>query len=258
MVSLCRRISLSLGYVFMYANRKNYNNGIERINKLIGVKSSQISGIITRKVFTNFLLTLIENAGIPQLLKSRPVTNIEFKNLQYLEKLYKENKGVVIATVHTGNWEYSGAALAGRGYKVNAVAWSANNSFIENEYQKMRELSGVKIIRPDENAPIKILRCLRKGECVVFVIDIGEWGPDLEGEIAGNSFYFPQGPFRIAKQLGLPILPVVNYRKKLDELCIEFMEPVSAEDMNISVKDFCSRVEPIVYRYPDQWIISLS
>lgn len=65
--------------------------------------------------------------------------------LEYLEKAYKEGKGVIMATGHFGNWELLGATVALHGYPMLSITRKQNNSQMDRFINEYREMVGQKV-----------------------------------------------------------------------------------------------------------------
>lgn len=125
---------------------------------------------IVRRSFENLCLFAVESLRLPLLTPELSASLVERRGFEHLERALARGKGVVVVTAHLGNFDLLGASQAIRGIPVHAlykpIAWRSAHEF----FFGVREACGVKIIAP-KGSERAILKALRAGEAVAFVID---------------------------------------------------------------------------------------
>ena len=92
------------------------------IQECLGVDKARAQQI-AEKSLRRFGRMVVEVMRFPLLNKDNITKLVNVEGLEYLEEAYKQNKGVIIATGHFGNWELLGATIALHGYPMNIVKW---------------------------------------------------------------------------------------------------------------------------------------
>jgi lauroyl/myristoyl acyltransferase len=118
----------------------------------------------------------------------------------YLKEALKDKGGVILVSLHLGNFFWSISYLADA-YPTNLVVRGENSPRWEAFGMKMRQKVGIKTIY-SQGGGLRIRESLRKGELVVFVID----------QYLLPFFYGPDHPFReivprIAQIANAPVIP---------------------------------------------------
>lgn len=111
-----------------------------------------------------------------------------------------EGRGVVFVTAHLGPWERLAAGLVESGFPVATVAReSYDPRLTEVVYERIRRPRGVvSIYRGRSGAATAILRELRKGRAIGFLIDLPARVPSAGAIIFGRDTRIPIGAARIA------------------------------------------------------------
>ncbi|RCW45017.1 lysophospholipid acyltransferase family protein [Halanaerobium sp. MA284_MarDTE_T2] len=214
---------------------------------------------ILKKVYSNLGMNLSEfllqeNIGVEDIDNI-----IEYENIEYLDKCLDRGKGVIIYTGHFGNWELMGAALTLKGYKVNAIARTQNNSIMDEKINYIRENVGVNII-PKGASVRKAYKALKQGEIVVILgdQDARENGWKMEFFDKPASTY--TGAVQLAERTGAAVVPAFLLREGWLKHKFLFYSPIfidrkagEAVQRNI-LQDLLDITEEIIRRYPDQWM----
>ena len=88
---------------------------------------------------------IVEVMRFPLLKPDNIDKLVTVDGLEYLEKAYKEGKGVIMATGHFGNWELLGATVALHGYPMLSITRKQNNSQMDRFINEYREMVGQKV-----------------------------------------------------------------------------------------------------------------
>ena len=100
-----------------------------------------------------------------------------------MEEAYKQNKGVIIATGHFGNWELLGATIALHGYPMLSITRKQNNKYMDRFINEYREMVGQKVAyNRGEHGLLAISRILKEKKLlgVLYDQDTNDDGVDLK------------------------------------------------------------------------------
>jgi KDO2-lipid IV(A) lauroyltransferase len=175
-----------------------------------------------------------------------------------IETLLAEGKGLIVLTLHLGNWEMGLTHLAGMGRPVNVVLRPEDSDAASFE-EEARRRAGVRVLPAGESAwnGLELLMCLRRGEIVAIQGD-RPFGPLRErARLFGAPVDFPAGPFVLAQASGASILAVClpirghfRYRILLDGPLRVGPGP---DGVRAAVEAFARTLERFVSAYPTQW-----
>jgi lauroyl/myristoyl acyltransferase len=175
-----------------------------------------------------------------------------------IEGLLAEGRGLIVVTLHLGNWEMGLAFLSRLGHKVNVVLRPEEAGPSRWE-ERARAHPGVRTIAAGGSAwnGLDLLLALRRGEVVAVQGDRAMGPPERRAALFGAPLRLPAGPFLLARASGAPILivcvPIIGhwrYRIVLDGPLRVGREESS---LQAAVDEFARRAEAIVARYPTQW-----
>ncbi|RCW83298.1 KDO2-lipid IV(A) lauroyltransferase [Halanaerobium sp. DL-01] len=210
------------------------------------------------KVYSNLGMTLSEFL-LQENIEEEEIDNIiEYENIEYLDKCLNKGKGVIIYTGHFGNWELMGAALTLKGYKVNAIVRTQNNSVMDEKINLIRKNIGISII--PKVSVRKAYKALKQGEIVVILgdQDAREKGWKMEFFDKPASTY--TGAVQLAERTGAAVVPAFLIRKGWLKHRFLFYSPIFVDrkaDKAVQRKilqDLLDTTEEIIRRYPDQWM----
>lgn len=110
-----------------------------------------------------------------------------------------EGRGVVFVSAHLGPWERLAAVLAAEGFPVATVARESYDPRFTRLYERIRAPRGVRsIYRGRPGAAAAIVRELRAGRAVGFLVDLPARVPSIRARLFGADAPVPVGAARIA------------------------------------------------------------
>ena len=176
-----------------------------------------------------------------------------------LDALLAEGKGLVVVTLHLGNWEVGLRLLARRGAPVTVVLRPEEGEGPARFESAARADAGIRIVAAGESAwsGLDTLLVLRRGGIVAVQAD-RSFGPMPERVILfGAPVDLPAGPVALAQASGAPLLLVCclirghhRYRLWLDgPLRVGRGEHEARRAMG----ELARRIERVVGAHPTQW-----
>ena len=95
---------------------------------------------------------------------------VEFHGEEHLREALARGKGVLFLSGHVGNWEIGAAAVAERGYPMNAIGTEQRDERITDLIIQKRAQCGVTSVGKGFDLKAAI-RCLQRGEALAILID---------------------------------------------------------------------------------------
>ena len=151
--------------------------------------------------------------------RHRVANEVRYENEGYLKEALMGKRGVILLSLHIGNFFWSIANLS-TVYPTNLVVRGEKDPRWEAFAMKMREKWGIKAIY-SEGAALKIKDKLKKGEIVVFVID----------QYIFPFFYGPDHPLRemLPRLVEINSVPVIPFYTLGDNshIIVRFLPPLN-------------------------------
>ena len=190
-------------------------------------------------------------------VRSTPLTDY------YIEEMLRQQRGMVVVTVHMSNFDLAGLAFAYRGLQLNVLAYANPTSGYDMQ-NKIRLKGGINLMPIDVSALRRSLAALRAGELVVTGIDRPD--PYGAGEMLpffGQPARLPVGHVRLALQTGAPVVVAhCEYRPTDHSYAVHVsrwleMERVGSrqEDVLHNARRVLAVGEELIRATPEQWLM---
>ncbi len=199
-----------------------------------------------------------------------PLTNereserlVERRGYEHMQAAIDRGKGVVAVTAHVGNFDLLGVSQAYRGMPLaiiyKDIHWKPGHDFFFGQ----RRAAGILPILP-KGSEREIIRALRKGMVVAFVID--QHMPPHRGmatEFFGMLASTTPAPALFALRTGATLITSHIHREGLSPRHVWEVDPPMAleepyEDRKANLRHNTDKLnrwlEGVIRRYPDQWL----
>lgn len=241
-----------IGYYLLGERRKFL---IKKNTALLKDEKKAIS--VTKKVFENFILNLIDFFSTYSKSAEEVLKSIRFTNLETLQNIINEKKSAILSSVHIGNWELFGAALAHKGIPIIALVLMPKDKKSWSVFDKIHKKLNVGIIYTDERFYKEISQRLKNHQIIGIMSDVPveDLKNSFEIPFLGQNFNVSPLISILAKRYNLPIIPIHTIRQ--DTVYeIVFGEPITPlrneSDYEIMNK-VLSVSEDFIKEYPEQY-----
>jgi len=182
---------------------------------------------------------IVEVMRFPLLKPDNIDKLVTVDGLEYLEKVYKEGKGVIMATGHFGNWELLGATVALHGYPMLSITRKQNNSQMDRFINEYREMVGQKVAyNRGKSGLLAISRMLKEKHLLGVLFDQDTNDDGVEIELFGKKCITPYGPAALSRLYGSPILPIFMHNNPDGTLRAKIYPPLYTPRTKDKEKDF--------------------
>jgi len=175
-----------------------------------------------------------------------------------------QGRGVVFITAHLGPWERMAALLAEHGFPVATIARESYDPRLTGLYDRLRAPRGVRsIYRARPGAPAAILRELRLGRAIGFLIDLPARGVRaLPIPLFGEATLIPIGPARIAlSQRAAVLVGTCEPPKSPTGRATLTITPIPTHDLapeptgeRALLERISHELDARISRWPDAWL----
>ncbi len=173
-----------------------------------------------------------------------------------------QNKGVLLLSLHLGNWEFGGPWLAQKGFPLQVISLAEPGQELTELRRASRQRWNVEtlVIRDDPFAFLEIIQRLNQGATVALLMDRPPASTGAPVELFGQPFSASVAAAELARATGCVLLPV--YVPRLGEVYNAYMLPAIAynraalqdrTERNRLTQQIMEVFAPVIATYPDQW-----
>jgi lauroyl/myristoyl acyltransferase len=167
----CVRLANALGEIACRLDRRGRAVALANVECALGDSlSAEQRREVVHASYRNFARTMVDLFWAPALAFPE---NRRWLRIHYLTGCGEHiaGKGVVLLTLHFGNWEWASLSAPWMGHAAIAVAEEFKNPALAGIFRSLRETTGQTII-PQENSMMKMLRTVKRGGCTALLTDL--------------------------------------------------------------------------------------
>ncbi|MDR1880016.1 MAG: lysophospholipid acyltransferase family protein [Tannerellaceae bacterium] len=257
-----RRFALFVGalvYRYAHSSRERALANLERVYG--GEKTREERIAMARQVFAEMIKSFFDYVAYSGLTdRERFFFLVEVVGQEHLQAAYERGKGVICLVPHLSSWEFAAITPPMLGYETSAASAAMKIKPLQNKMVKYRARRGMKNINR-EGSYAKLVETLRKGECLILMIDQDTKVKSAFVEFMGKPAYTPTGASRLALETGALVVPMVMTRKEDDNyrfIIYPELPLVNTGNPEADILENTRRqtkiMEDMVRAYPTQWV----
>ena len=257
-----RRFACFVGKRFYRRADKSRTYALNNLNLIYGNETTEKEREeIAQAVFTEQIKSFFDYMAYSRVTNRKKYFSlVEVVGEEHLRKAYGQGKGVICLIPHLSSWEFAAITPPMLGYETSAASKSMKAQLLETLMVKFRGRRGMKNITR-EGSYQKLVETLRKGECLVLMIDQDTKVKSVFVDFMGKQAYTPLGASRLALETGALVVPMAMTRKEDDnyrfiiypELPLVQTGNLEA-DLTENTRQQTNIMEEIVRTYPAQWV----
>lgn len=213
---------------------------------------------IARDAFAHLGREAIAMLRLSRLPRASVLEQTRIQGWTHLEGALRAGRGAILVTGHLGNWELAAAAVAARGWAMDAVVKPLRNRMLDRRLDETRRRLGIGTIAFGD-APRQVPRALFAGHAVGMVADQdardkGVWVPFF-GHLASTH----RGPALFALRLGAPLFACsilreedARYHITVERIPTERTGDLEADVLTVT-RAWTERLEQAIRRAPEQY-----
>jgi KDO2-lipid IV(A) lauroyltransferase len=217
--------------------------------------------ITTRELFQQFALKLTDlwryEGGLAIYNLFRDLTGWE-----HFQAAQAQNRGVLLVTIHLGNWEFGAPLLTQRGVKLQVITGPEPQARLTEIRQAARQRWGIETLALGDNpfGAVEIIRKLEANYAVALLMDRPPRETAIPVQLFGQPFHASVSAAEFARASGCVILPVYIPRTSrgyiahiLPEISYDrrsLREPAARTHLTQRI---ISAFEPALRLYLNQW-----
>ncbi len=256
-----RKIAGIMGRLWFALDARHRNIALQNLHQAFsGEKSKKTIQKLARKCFQDLSEILFEIGWSLNRSTESLSRFITVRGLSHYRNAVNRKKGVLLLTLHLGNWELLSGVAAMAKIPVHVLYRPLDISALDLFFRRFRSRFGARLI-PTVRSMRKILRALRRKEAVAVLLDQNvDWyeGPFLE--FFGKRACTNQGLALMALTTEAPVVPVYLVRNG-DRFIAEFLEEIPLirtgdrrKDLEENTRRYNRVLETVIRRFPSQWL----
>ncbi len=223
-------------------------------------RSAEARERFARAAFRNNAKNWLDTLRIASLRSEEIIRSVDVEGWENLEQAVALGRGVILVSMHLGNFDLVGQLLAAHGLQVTVPVQRVEPPALFDFLTAQRESKGIDTV-PLERAPRAMLRALSRGEIAAMTTDRLLAGKGLPIDFFGRSVILPRGAPTLARLSGAPIVFGLGIRGDRGGFHAHVEAAMSSdqnreahEDEYILLGQLVVLMEAAIRRYPEQWI----
>lgn len=186
----------------------------------------------------------------------------EFTGWEHIEGARADGRGILLVTIHLGNWEFGAPLLSERGIPLQVLTLAEPDSDLTELRRRSRARWGIETLVVGENpfGFVEVIRQLDQGAAVALLMDRPPAASAVTVELFGRPFPASVSAAELARASGCAILPV--YLPRTDAgyaVCALPVVPYDRAELGTRAarQELTQRIirafQPVIQQYLDQW-----
>jgi Kdo2-lipid IVA lauroyltransferase/acyltransferase len=207
-------------------------------------------------IFQSIARMLVLFAKFPDIHRENVGQWIRYEGLENYENAKQKGRGVLVATAHLGNWEFSAFAHALMTEPMHVMVRPLDNPLVDELVETRRQLSGNTLIVKKDSA-LTVLRALRKNTAVGILIDQNTTPEEgVFVEFFGIRACANAAFTRLASRTGAAVVPGFAFWEEREKKYVLrfYPEVPMTGDTQADTQRIHSLFESLIRQYPEQWL----
>ncbi|MCB9388665.1 MAG: phosphatidylinositol mannoside acyltransferase [Acidimicrobiia bacterium] len=215
---------------------------------------------VVREVFDNYARYWVESFRIRNETPESVLSRVTLDGWDHWEAATSQDKGVILALPHLGNWELAGAWVAANGHRIVAIAEALEPPELFEWFVQFREDLGMEVVGVGPQAKDAAVEVLLNGGVLALVSDRDINGAGVRVNFFGEDTTIPVGPALLALKTGAVLLPIGTFYTDGGGVHCLVRPPLNTEptgdtraDVARISQDLAHEFEAIIRIAPQQW-----
>lgn len=214
---------------------------------------------LAKQSLRHYFKYLVDFLRFPVMTAEEIQRLVKITGWENFDRALEAGKGIIFIGLHMGAWDFGGAALALRNYKMNVVVDTFNPPRLNAFMVRARTRMGMKVI-PLEKATRRVFQALRHNEALALLIDRPLTDSGVRVKFFDAFTRVPSGAARLALRTGARVIPggLIRLPDNSFQAIVGHHIPFQStgdlkRDIQVLTQRIMSSLEEMVRQYPDQW-----
>lgn len=222
-----REFAIELGARTQIAASPGRTRNVEKNLSGIGVEASRKT---VRGIFKNHTRNIVEMFTMSRRTAQEIQQGMTGRGLDILDTELEAKRGVILVTVHVGNWEWGALYLGSLGYRLHVVAGMQMNRLLTGALKDIKERCGIEVVNP-EHSYRKLFRALEHNGVVALLVDGDIFLGGAEVTFFNKRIHLPTGAVRLARRTGASIVGAFCWNRGREDRLIELERIITGDDI---------------------------
>lgn len=260
--ALPERIAYSLFNRIALIAYNRDGRGVQRLRKNLARVKPELTADeleeLTLEAMSSYLRYWCDTFRIQDWGTERVLRTVTTTHEELLTQPMSENRGVVVALPHSGNWDHAGAFFCARGIPLVTVAERLKPEKLFQKFLHHRQAMGFEVLSLDSKSFVTLIKRAREKRLIALVADRDLSESGIEVNFFGGRAKMPAGPAVVAMKTGLPLV-VAHVTYTAEGIHIDFHEvKISTnEDEKLAVAETVQEIAHLfelgISRKPIDW-----
>ncbi|MFZ7124643.1 MAG: lysophospholipid acyltransferase family protein [Desulfobacterales bacterium] len=250
-----------LGRIWFAVDRSHRRIALENLEKAFGSRlSKKEREALAKESFENLMRIPFEMGWAIGLDPDAIPSHFEVQGIQHAQEAMEKNKGLIVITGHTGNWELLCLLSAYEAIPFNIVYRPLDFAPLDRFIAGFRSRFGARLV-PKIGSIKRLVSCLKRNEVIVLVMDqrVGR-KEGLFIDFFGDVSLTTKGPAYLALLTGAPVLPVFIRRSgggfvvEIGKEIPLFRSGDRTRDIAENTLKYNQAIESFIRKHPSQWM----
>jgi KDO2-lipid IV(A) lauroyltransferase len=254
------RVAAAVAHVCYYPFSRQRRGLNQNMAVVLNSKDHASVDALAHRAFRNFGKFVIDFIHFPAMTREEVRKRLVFSQWTELDEAVEAGRGIIMPTLHFGNFDLGAAAMAAYGYPVNAIADSFSNDKLDELVHSSRRKLGMNVIRRDQTGP-SLFRRIKRGEILAILIDVQPPGQTVLVDFMGSPATVSAVPARLALSTGARVVPALAFRGPENDALIRAVvdtlgaryEPTGDTDQDVVA--LTDSFERMMHAHPEQWLL---
>jgi KDO2-lipid IV(A) lauroyltransferase len=255
------RLADALGALSYALDRRHRRIALENLERAFGLEKTPAElKRIAVAAFQNLVRIGFEVGWSLRLGPEEIMRHCHVEGINNLRKACAQGKGVLILTLHIGNWEFLPLGVIVNGLKASLIYRPLDFAALDRFFFQYRSRFGAQPI-PKKKSMRKVLNALKRKECVGVLLDQDSGrAAGVFADFFGHPACTNKGMALLALKTQAPVLPAYLIRRGNGfEIVFGPQVPLiqnsaKGDDLQVNTAQFNRVLEEIIRRYPEQWL----
>lgn len=239
-----------LGDCFYYLDLKHRARAYANIKIALGSRFSCVElSRLTKLFYQSFGQSIIDVFLIPLVDRNYMDKYIKIEGVEHINQALKRGKGVILAGVHAGSWEFYNVISANLGFPFVLFVKDQKFPRLNRLLNNYRRDKGCRIITRDEGLR-GLISALKNNQAIGMMMDQGGRSGILV-DFFGRSASMPTGAVKLALKYGAALIPIFFVRTRGPEIKVWAGKEIIINRVGDEEEDIKQNLQRIVTVFED-------